>query len=71
VGNDPWGKELEADRFAGHMIKLVERSAAFSDVTLNNVFVSARRWLSTAASTTHPPAQMRIQAKDTPQVRLV
>lgn len=57
--NRPWDKELEADRFAGAVIKAMEMN---SMTTLNDALGSARSYLSKFPSATHPPRDLRIQA---------
>jgi hypothetical protein len=59
-----WEKELEADRAAGALIRLLaERGSAVTDLTLAQVIQAARNFYrDDPGSATHPPGYMRILA---------
>jgi predicted metalloprotease len=54
--DDPWGKELEADRYAGSAIKRAE------SLSFDQVVEAARETLPVAGSATHPPLELRVAA---------
>jgi hypothetical protein len=56
---NPWGRELEADRFSGSMVHLVEHDFR---LTLDAVLQNARQIYATHGSPTHPPQSMRLAA---------
>ena len=55
----PWDKELEADRFAGAVIRAMENKGV---TTFQQAVGNAMEYLSENGSATHPPRAMRIQA---------
>jgi hypothetical protein len=57
--DSPWDKELEADRFAGTVIRAMEKKGM---TTLQEAVGNAMEYLSQFPSATHPPREMRIQA---------
>lgn len=59
MSDRPWDKELEADRFAGAVIRAMENKGG---TTFQEAVGNAMEHLSENGSATHPPRAMRIQA---------
>lgn len=59
MSDRPWDKELEADRFAGAVIRAMENKGG---ITFQEAVGNAMEYLSENGSATHPPRAMRIQA---------
>jgi len=57
--SQPWDRELEADRFAGAVIRVMEQKG---NTTFQEAVGNASAYLSNFPSATHPPKEMRLQA---------
>jgi len=62
--DNPWDKELEADRFGGYMIRLIEKKEMFyiGKVTINSVLEALPGIFSLEGSESHPPRGLRVSA---------
>jgi hypothetical protein len=59
---DPWGKELEADTFAGLVVRRIEKKGGGFGLTLKDALGYASELFSVEGSKSHPPAAQRIDA---------
>lgn len=59
---DPWAKELEADTFAGLVVRRMEQHGGGYGLDLQDALTYASQILGPAGSPSHPPLDQRLQA---------